>query len=124
MEAAQRRKGGVMSERRHRQAGKKQRDALRERMLGDGRSRQAIAEELSRRWGYRPRLAWRYAHGWSQETAADMFNQRHDDSGRAPMSGTRIGAYERWPDGGERPNVRTLRSLAEVYGTTLEWFPS
>jgi transcriptional regulator with XRE-family HTH domain len=108
-----------MSER-HLPPTKKQRDALRERMLGAGRTRQAIAEEMSRRWGYRPRLAWRYAHGWSQETAADMFNQRHDDSGRAPMSGTRVGAYERWPGSGERPGLRLLRGLAEVYGTTLD----
>jgi transcriptional regulator with XRE-family HTH domain len=49
-----------------------------------------------------------------------MFNRRHDDSGRAPMSGTRVGAYERWPDGGERPGLRTLRGIAEVYGTTLD----
>ncbi|MGH3388909.1 MAG: hypothetical protein ACRDOO_08525 [Actinomadura sp.] len=105
---------------RHQPTTKKQRDALRERMLAAGRTRHAVAEEMSRRWGHRPRLAWRYAHGWSQETAADMFNQRHDDSGRAPMSGTRVGAYERWPDGGERPGLRTLRGLAEVYGTTLD----
>ncbi|GAA4098394.1 hypothetical protein [Actinomadura miaoliensis] len=103
----------------HSGARKRQRDALRERMLADGRTRQAIAEEMMRRWGYRPRTAWRHAHGWSQDTAADRYNRLHDEHGRAPMSGTRIGAYERWPHGGERPRLEFLRGLAEVYGTDL-----
>ncbi|GAA4145745.1 hypothetical protein GCM10022416_37710 [Actinomadura keratinilytica] len=103
----------------HSGASKRQRDALRERMLADGRTRRDIAEEMMRRWGYRPRIAWRYAHGWSQDAAADRYNRLHDEEGRAPMSGTRIGAYERWPHGGERPRLEYLRALAEVFETDL-----
>ncbi|MFF5261223.1 hypothetical protein ACFY4C_19965 [Actinomadura viridis] len=88
-------------------------------MLAAGRSRQAIAEEMMRRWGYRARAAWRHAHGWSQDTAADHYNRRHDHDGRAPMSGSRVGAYERWPHGGERPRLTILRGLADVYGTDI-----
>ncbi|WP_147312412.1 hypothetical protein [Thermomonospora umbrina] len=88
-------------------------------MLDAGRSRRAIAREMMRRWGFRPRAAWRYANGLSQETAAGLFNARYDTDGRAPMTGTRISAFERWPHSGERPRLEVLRGLAVIYETDL-----
>jgi hypothetical protein len=35
------------------------------------------------------------------------------------MVGTRIGEYERWPQGGRRPSPYVLTVLAEVYGTEV-----
>jgi hypothetical protein len=34
------------------------------------------------------------------------------------MRGNRIGDYEQWPDGGVRPTLRVLKTLAVIYGTT------
>jgi transcriptional regulator with XRE-family HTH domain len=65
---------------------------------------------------YRPRLAWRLACGLSQTAAADQYNVRFGTATRAPMSASRISAYERWPGRGERPGPGVLCGLAEVYG--------
>ena len=94
-------------------------DALRARTLAGGLSRQQVRDAMMRRYGFRPREAWRHALGWSQDQLATEFNLRCDRDGRAPMSGTRIGAYERWPQGGERPTIPTLRAVAAVFGVAL-----
>ena len=46
---------------------KAERDALRQEMLVGGCSLELIATEMERRWGFRPREAYRHAHGWSQD---------------------------------------------------------
>lgn len=101
-------------------ASKKERDTLRERMLNSGASRRIIKDEMMRRYGYRPRIAWRHAFGWTQNLTATMYNDLHDKLGNAPMTESRIGAYERWPDSGERPSVFVLANLAKVFGTTID----
>ena len=99
---------------------KKQRDELREPMLAAGVPHQVIKDEMVRRWSLRPRQAWRFAHGWSLEAMAAAYNARHDPVGRAPMSASRISAYERWPDKGERPTASVLLSIADLFDTTLD----
>jgi hypothetical protein len=99
---------------------KKQRDELRESMLAAGAPRRVIKDEMVRRWGLRPRQAWRHSYGWSLDTTAALFNSHNDVTGRAPMSGTRISAYERWPHSGERPTVAVLLSLAKLFETSLD----
>ena len=61
--------------------------ALRDRMRAAGMSHQQIAVEFVRRYGLRPRAAWRNAHGWSQTEAAEQINRRAGDTGLDP-SGT------------------------------------
>ena len=77
-----------------------------------------VAADLARQ-GMRPRQAWRYASELSQRVAAMRFNEVTGDP-RAPMTGNRIWDFERWPDGGVRPTVRTLTILARIYGTTWD----
>lgn len=89
--------------------------AYQRRLAKEGFDTGAIAARLMRRFGCRPRTAWRLAHGWSQTQAAEHYNARFGNATRAPMAGTRLSAYERWPEGGERPSVTTLRRLAELY---------
>jgi transcriptional regulator with XRE-family HTH domain len=100
-------------------------------MLVGGCSLELIATEMQRRWGCRPREAHRHAHGWSQDEVAARFTEVAEriggdrSSGRppppaAPMIGTRIGEYERWPNGGRRPSPYVLTVLATVLGTTVE----
>ena len=113
---------------------KAERDALRQEMLVGGCSFELIATEMERRWGFRPREAYRHAHGWSQDEVAARFTEVADRIGverdrtadgrpappQAPMIGTRIGEYERWPTGGRRPSPYVLTVLATVLGTSVE----
>lgn len=108
---------------------KPERTALRQRMMDAGAGVDEVAAEMRRRWGFRPREAYRHAHGWSQDEAAVRFTGiagRMGSAGSAPggvspaMVGTRIGEYERWPFGGRRPSPYVLTVLAEVYGTTVD----
>jgi transcriptional regulator with XRE-family HTH domain/tetratricopeptide (TPR) repeat protein len=116
-----------------RRGSKAERDALRQEMLLTGCSLEMIASEIERRWGLRPREAYRHAHGWSQDEVAARFTEvadrisgaRPGRDGRttpahAPMIGTRIGEYERWPSGGRRPSPYVLTVLATVLDTTVE----
>jgi len=113
---------------------KAERDALRQEMLVGGCSLELIATEMERRWGFRPREAYRHAHGWSQDEVAARFTEVAERLGgdrepvaggqpappQAPMIGTRIGEYERWPHGGRRPSPYVLTVLAAVLDTTVE----
>ena len=111
---------------------KAERDALRQEMLVGGCSLELIATEMERRWRFRPREAYRHAHGWSQDEVAARFTEVAERLGgdrtvdgrvvtpQAPMIGTRIGEYERWPNGGRRPSPYVLTVLATVLGTTVE----
>lgn len=90
---------------------------LQLQMANNGFTTPAIAAEIMRRFGHRPRAAWRLARGWSQDDVAGHYNERHGAGARAPMSATRISAFERWPGKGERPSTSTLCRLAELYET-------
>jgi transcriptional regulator with XRE-family HTH domain len=100
---------------------KADRAALRQQLLEAGRTVDEVAAEMRRRWRFRPRESYRHAHGWSQDEVAARFTEiaAHLAPGArpAPMVGTRIGEYERWPQGGRRPSPYVLTVLAEVYGT-------
>ena len=103
-----------------------ERSALRRRMLSSGGTLDDVVAEMRRRWGFRPRVAYRHAYGWSQEEVAVRFREVAGQLSREPAStpmpaivGARIGEYERWPQGGRRPSPYVLAVLGEVYGTTV-----
>jgi len=102
---------------------KADRVALCQQLLVAGRTLDDVAAEMRRRWRFRPRESYRHAHGWSQDEVAARFTEvaaRLAPRGRStPMVGTRIGEFERWPNGGRRPSPYVLTVLAEVYGTDL-----
>jgi hypothetical protein len=98
------------------------RDRLRAELAKAGVTGPCLTEQVAAdlaRQGMWPRRAWRYACELSQRVAAMRFNEVTGDP-RAPMMGNRIWDFERWPDGGVRPTVRTLTILARVYGTTWD----
>ncbi len=99
------------------------RDQLRARLARRGLSGPRLAEVVARdllRFGFRPRKAWRLACELSQEQAAERFNTITGDPAM-PMTGHRIGDYERWPaDSGVRPGVGVLKTEADVYGTAWD----
>ena len=103
---------------------------LREKMRGLGMSHRQIAVEFARRYGLRPRAAWRHAYGWSQTEAAGQISTHAAHAGRSPdgatvtMTGPHLCEYENWPgDGpepaGRRPAPHLLSLLAGVYRCTV-----
>lgn len=102
--------------------------ALRERMRALGLSHRQIVVEFARRYGLRPRAAWRHAYGWSLKDAAEQINSRAGDtgldrSGAAAMTGPHLCEYENWPGPGEKPAGRrptplVLALLVSVYNTS------
>src|SRR6266540_3207364 len=98
---------------------------LRRRMRALDASTDAIAAELGRQHGLRPRQAYRLAHGWDQTEATAEYNdlvQRRgpEHDGRDSMTPSRMSEYERWPTSGRRPSPYVLRTLAELYSTTVD----
>jgi hypothetical protein len=101
--------------------------ALREKMRALGLSHRQIAVEFVRRYGLRPRAAWRHAYGWSLKEAAEQINSRAGDTGLDPcgnaaMTGPHLCEYENWPGlgprpAGRRPTPLVLALLAATYNT-------
>ena len=58
---------------------KQQRDYLVRSLRADGRLWVEVAEVLRQRYRINARVAFRYAHGWSQRQAADEWNKRWPD---------------------------------------------
>jgi hypothetical protein len=92
---------------------KAERDQLRDRMRALGCSVAQIAVEMGRRFGLRPRLAWRLALGWPQWKVAQQYNTLHPG---AKLSDHRVSACELWPYGGAPLSLRYLARLAATYG--------
>jgi hypothetical protein len=100
--------------------------ALQEKMRALGMSHRQIAAEFTRRYNTRPRAAWRQAHGWSLQEAADQINKHTaqtglDTNGIAAMTNPRLCEYENWPGHGPEPTGRRptpylLALLSSVYG--------
>jgi tetratricopeptide (TPR) repeat protein len=98
------------------------RDALRREMLAAGATIRDIAIEMRAAFGFRAREAWRHAHGWSQQQAADAMNER--SAGRPGMiaaDASLLGKWEKWPlTAGRRPSNAVLWLMSEVYGCDIE----
>lgn len=74
-----------------------------------------VADDLTRRCGLRPRVAWRLACDLSLDEAAARYNAAANDP-HAAMRGGRLWEFEQWPRRGSRPRIPTLEILAAVYG--------
>lgn len=99
-----------------------ERDALRAEMLATGCSLADIAAEMRSRWTMRPREAWRHAHGWSLQGAADRINEL--GAGRrstVAADASLLGKWEKWPaTSGRRPSLAVLALLADLYACDVE----
>jgi hypothetical protein len=92
---------------------KQQREQLVRALRAKGKSWVAVAEVLRQRYRVNARVAFRYAHGWSQRRAADEWNRRWPDE----LKTFKIFSYwEQWPSGtGHAPSFDNLSKLAELY---------
>ncbi|WP_198543368.1 helix-turn-helix transcriptional regulator [Pseudofrankia sp. BMG5.36] len=78
-----------------------------------GWSYRRIAAHWQLAQGLGARLAFRLAHGWTQEDAARRWNERWPDS---PKTGKSFSYWETWPaPGGRAPSPLALARLAELY---------
>src|SRR3954449_8076596 len=101
---------------------KAEREARRAEMRDLGMSAGDIARELARRYGLRPREAFRLAHGWSLDSACAHANDlaaRLDPDRASLLVVSRLWDYEQWPRRGRRPPDHVLRLLAYLYGTEV-----
>jgi tetratricopeptide (TPR) repeat protein len=92
---------------------KQQREQLVRTLRADGTSWVAVADVLRQHYRLNARVAFRYAHGWSQRQAADEWNRRWPDE----LKTAKIFSYwEQWPsDTGHVPSFDNLCKLAELY---------
>lgn len=98
--------GGVRSK-------KQDRAELVQSLRSSGSSWVDIAEALSQSYGINPRLAFRYAHGWSQDEAAEEWNKRWPDEIKSAKN---FSHWESWPGPtGHAPTYGNLSKLAELY---------
>ncbi|MGW3183798.1 helix-turn-helix domain-containing protein [Kitasatospora sp. NPDC001119] len=99
---------------------KTHRDSLRTELLAVGAPIATIAAEMRTSFGCRPREAWRHAHGWTLQEAADRLNNAVGAAGPA-TDASLLGKWEKWPAAaGRRVTLRVLTVLAELYGASLE----
>jgi hypothetical protein len=109
---------------------KAEQDALRAQMRAAGLSFGQIVGEFARRYGLRPRAAWRHAYGYSLTEAARRIRGLADETGQGAngtanaMTGPHLCEHERWPGSGpsvagRKPTPVVLSLLARLYATTI-----
>lgn len=90
------------------------RERLRDELRAAGCTVAQVAAEMRRRLQVRPRVAWRYALGWTQEKLALEFRVA---SPGIPIATSRVSEWENWPHGsGARPTLEVLGALAMTFG--------
>ncbi|MDX2881045.1 helix-turn-helix transcriptional regulator [Streptomyces ipomoeae] len=102
---------------------KADRDALRQDMTAAGCALADIAIEMRARFRMRPREAWRHAHGWTLQEAADRITQasteRPGESVAADAS--LVGKWEKWPGpSSRRPSLHVLFAMAATFACRVD----
>jgi len=92
---------------------KQERDRLARSLRASGTSWVDVAAVLRQRYRVNARVAFRYAHGWSQRRAADEWNKRWPDELKTFKN---FSYWEQWPGStGHAPSFDNLSKLAELY---------
>lgn len=92
---------------------KQEREHLARFLRTQGATWVEIAEELRFRYRINPRVAFRLAHGWSQQRVANEWNSRWPDE---PTTNKHISYWEVWPSSsGHAPSYVNISRLAELY---------
>jgi tetratricopeptide (TPR) repeat protein len=92
---------------------KQERTQLVRSLRSSGSSWVEVAEALRQSYQVNARVAFRYAHGWSQERAAEEWNKRWPDEIKTFKN---FSHWESWPGRtGHAPTYDNLGKLAELY---------
>ena len=92
---------------------KQEREQLVRSLRSSGSSWVEVAEALRQSYRVNARVAFRYAHGWSQRRAADEWNKRWPDELKTFKN---FSHWESWPGStGHAPIFDNLSKLAELY---------
>ncbi len=92
---------------------KQHREQLVRALRAAGKTRVDVAEALRQRYRFNARVAFRYAHEWSQHQAAHEWNQRWPDELKTFKA---FSYWEQWPSRtGHAPTFDNLGKLAELY---------
>ena len=92
---------------------KQEREQLVCSLRSSGSSWVEVAEALRQSYRVNARVAFRYAHGWSQRRAADEWNKRWPDELKTFKN---FSHWESWPGStGHAPIFDNLSKLAELY---------
>jgi len=92
---------------------KQQREQLVRSLRAEGRSWVDVAEVLRQRYHLNARVAFRYAHRWSQRQAADEWNRRWPDELKTFKN---FSYWEQWPSStGHAPSFDNFSKLAQLY---------
>ncbi|MGI5196595.1 helix-turn-helix domain-containing protein [Streptomyces sp. CA-288835] len=102
---------------------KADREALRYDMTAAGCTVADIAVEMRARFRMRPREAWRHAHGWTLQEAADRITQvscqRLGEAVAADAS--LLAKWEKWPGpSARRPTPAVLLAMADAFACRVE----
>ncbi|MFL6056307.1 MAG: hypothetical protein ACJ72W_25920 [Actinoallomurus sp.] len=101
---------------------KRELDDLRATMRADGRTWREIAQVVRDRHRVNPRIAFRLAHGWTQEDVARLYNERWPESPKTPKH---VSYWENWEPGAppspsaRTPSYETLDRLAQLYECSI-----
>ncbi len=91
---------------------RRERQRLAAVLRAEGRSWADIAELMEQRYGVNPRVALRWAHGWTQDDVARQWCSVWPDE---PRTNQNVSTWERWPEAGHEPSLQTLGRLARIY---------
>lgn len=102
---------------------KADRDALRQDMTAAGFSIADIAIEMRTRFRMRPREAWRHAHGWTLQEAADRITQASTTGPGESVAAdaSLVGKWEKWPSpSSRRPSIAVLFAMANCLSCRVQ----
>jgi len=100
-----------------RQSQKEELAGLRDELRAQGRTYQEIAQHLRQERRVNSRVAFRLAHGLTQQHVADRWNDLWPaEDGETPITYKHISYWEAWPSrSGRTPSLQTLNRLARIY---------